>query len=288
MTSIISSSQDRSADDPSDPSAGKSLPLELKAPVEVRVLFLGERLDLRDLAAGPHLWARPLAVRAGQEGVAVLFRYGAVVLFALPPVEEASFLKSLAPMIQGRFAKPETDEARLLLAQEGEERAGNDLIHLRELSLPRLLIVADILAKSVVLAHYEVRLLERFDRLEPIASQLRHGVTRGRAAKELLGHVGDTLLMQQRMVGRAEVSDRPETLWECPELETLFQRLQDEYELTERHRALDRKLELIQETAKTVLDLSNFRRSLRVEWYIVFLIVVEILLTLYELFVRGH
>ena len=38
----------------------------------------------------------------------------------------------------------------------------------------------------------------------------------------------------------------------------------------------------------TLLDLLQNRRSLRVEWYIVILIVVEIVLTLYELFVRAH
>ena len=49
---------------------------------------------------------------------------------------------------------------------------------------------------------------------------------------------------------------------------------------------LDRKLEVIGDTAETLLGLLQDRHSLRVEWYIVLLIVVEILLTLYELFVR--
>ena len=50
---------------------------------------------------------------------------------------------------------------------------------------------------------------------------------------------------------------------------------------------LNRKLELISRTAETVLELLQHRHSLRVEWYIVILIVVEILLTLYELFLHG-
>ena len=37
---------------------------------------------------------------------------------------------------------------------------------------------------------------------------------------------------------------------------------------------------------ETALELLQTRRSLRVEWYIVILIVVEILLTLYDMFVR--
>jgi uncharacterized Rmd1/YagE family protein len=47
--------------------------------------------------------------------------------------------------------------------------------------------------------------------------------------------------------------------------------------------ALERKLELVSRTAETLLDLLQDKRTLRVEWYIVILIVVEIVLTLYEL-----
>lgn len=46
--------------------------------------------------------------------------------------------------------------------------------------------------------------------------------------------------------------------------------------------ALSRKLEVVAETAHTQLELLYNRRTLRVEWYIVILIVFEIVLTLVE------
>ena len=92
------------------------------------------------------------------------------------------------------------------------------------------------------------------------------------------------LLTQHKMIGRAEVVDKPEILWENPALERFYGRLQREYELRERHRALDLKLELIARTVGTFLELLQNKRSLRVEWYIVILILVEILFTIYELF----
>ncbi len=45
-------------------------------------------------------------------------------------------------------------------------------------------------------------------------------------------------------------------------------------------------MSLITTTAETQLELLHNKHSLRVEWYIVILIVVEILLTLYEMFIR--
>jgi uncharacterized Rmd1/YagE family protein len=101
--------------------------------------------------------------------------------------------------------------------------------------------------------------------------------------RALLRHIGDVLGTEHRMVGRVEVTETPEVLWDRPELELLYLQLAREYELRARDRALARKLELISRTASTVLELTQTRRSLRVEWYIVILIVVEILLTLYEM-----
>ena len=73
------------------------------------------------------------------------------------------------------------------------------------------------------------------------------------------------------------------------DLESLYARLATEYELRERQAAIERKLQLTSRTVETVLDLLHHRRSLRVEWYIVILIVIEILLTLYEMFwVTAH
>jgi uncharacterized Rmd1/YagE family protein len=88
------------------------------------------------------------------------------------------------------------------------------------------------------------------------------------------------------MVGRVEVEEKPDLVWDRPDLDRLYVRLGDEYELRERHRALGRKFELISRTVQTLLQLLQHRSTLRVEWYIVILIVVEILITVYERFLR--
>ncbi|HSW52781.1 MAG TPA: hypothetical protein VLG93_06095, partial [Sulfuricaulis sp.] len=68
-----------------------------------------------------------------------------------------------------------------------------------------------------------------------------------------------------------------------PEVERLYLQLENEYELRERNTALERKLALINQTAETVLNLMQNRSMLRVEWYIVILIVVSVLLSLYTM-----
>ena len=77
------------------------------------------------------------------------------------------------------------------------------------------------------------------------------------------------------------VAPKSRNLWEHPELERLNAVLEGEIEIRERLAALDRKLELVARTERTLVDLISTRHALRVEWYIVALIVFEILLTLY-------
>jgi uncharacterized Rmd1/YagE family protein len=88
------------------------------------------------------------------------------------------------------------------------------------------------------------------------------------------------------MSGRLEIEEKPDILWDHPELDRLYARLADEYELKERAIGLARKLSVINETARALSDIIDTERSVRLEMTIVALIVVEILVTLYDLFVR--
>ncbi|MFO1153306.1 MAG: RMD1 family protein [Rhodospirillales bacterium] len=254
----------------------------------MRAVLVAKRIDLRSLYRTDSLAASPLALSAGSEGIAVLFRYGVTVMFHMDAVEQAAFLRSLIAVCDKPLDDQESEEAELVVDKTADERVGaTDVIHLRALSMERLLLVADVLAKSVVLAFDERRAGRVFDRIEPVAERLRSSGGRRLSARELLEHIGDVLMTQHRMVGRVEVTEKPELLWDRPELERLYQRLHEEYELPERDRALTRKLDLISETATTALGLLQARRSHRVEWYIVILIVIEIVLSLYEM-ARTH
>ncbi|HEY9700451.1 MAG TPA: RMD1 family protein [Trichocoleus sp.] len=257
-----------------------------KETVKGRALFLGERLELKDLEATDCLAQLPLVVPAGENGCAVLFRYGAVTLFGLSPVEEASFLISLKPLVVQAFNTPETEEAVLRLEAVGGGRVENGVIWIQDFSIERLQIVAGVLAKSVVLAHYEIGTARIFDQIEPLAEGLQRTTRDERWGKELLRQLGRTLSIQHKIIGRVEITDKPDLLWDAPDLERIYLRLEDEYEIRERHLALERKLNLISQTAETVLDLLRHNTGLRLEWYVVLLIVVEVLLSVYDVFIQ--
>ena len=76
-------------------------------------------------------------------------------------------------------------------------------------------------------------------------------------------------------------------LWDRPDLERLYARLEDEYELKERAVALRLKLGVIGDTAQALTDLIDTERGLRLELIIVLLIVFEIVITFYQMLTGG-
>jgi uncharacterized Rmd1/YagE family protein len=249
-----------------------------------RALLVGERLHSHVLRDPSPLAAHPTILPVGAAGAVVLFRYGVAVFFNCAPMEEGAFLERLRPAVTQPYPTPEVEEIIVRIDPEHPEWLTDNVLYLDHADLASLQIVADALSKSALLSLYEARIASDFDRIEPLAQDLSRTGSLPGHTRELLKDMGALLLTEHRMVGRAEIMDKPEALWEHPELEALFVRIEDEFEIHERHRALERKIGLISQTARTLIDLLQHRHSLRVEWYIVALIVVEIFLTVYQLF----
>ena len=253
--------------------------------IAARAVFLGQRIDLKAFDPARRLPAVLFAMRSGKDGYAVLFRYGVAVLFGMDALEQANFLKELLPWVTSPFDLAEEETVTIGLAAEEPEGVGGTGVSFKAWDAGRLELLAHVLAKSAVLSYYEIRIAETFERIEPIAADMQKGGPSRGKARDLLQHFGNVLSIQRQMIGQVEIEDKPDILWDMPpELERLYGRLEDEFEIRERHSILLHKLELIHRTAETMLGLLQDRRSLHVEWYIVILIVIEILLTLGERF----
>ena len=257
--------------------------------VAAHALHVGDRINTMNFE-GEILSAIPLAIRVNKTGIAVLFRYGVAVLFGMSAEDEIAFLEKLKPRIGGKLTRFEEETAIVALAGEVEDQvqAGGP-IQLRDMSPERLLVIADVLAKSVMLADDEREVAIVFEIIEPFAKELAdHGRTR-RDRKGVLQLIGNALLVQHRVSGRVAIGEKPDALWDRPDLERLYARLEDEYELKERVDALGRKLAVIAETANTLADIIDTRRSLRLELIVVVLIAFEIVITFYQIYAaRGH
>lgn len=264
-----------------------ALTLKVRQHVKARALLLGDRLDLKAFKIADCLATTPLTVEVDADGgVAVLFRYGVVVLFGVKSMDEVRFIDSLKSLVTNHYAMPEIEELEIHC---GNASLGvqSGAVSLDEISLEKVQVIADALSKNLVLSLYEKKVAGEFDKIEPLAQEL---ATHGKVSadtKTLLSKIGGMLLIEHRMVGRAEIGDKPEILWDFPHLGGLYASLEDEFELQERQAALDRKLNLISDTAQTLADVWDNKQLHKLEWYVIGLILFEIVISLFEL-ARQH
>jgi uncharacterized Rmd1/YagE family protein len=269
-------------------------PLQLVEPpalrrMTARALLLGDRIDASGLERSDMISSNPLAFRAGAAGFVALYRFGVAVMVGLSPLEEEEVLNQVKLRVSGPHAHIDDESAQLDISPEHEDKIPpGGIIALRDLSPARLLVVSDALAKTVSLGRDEREVNAVFDVIEPFAAKLfETGRPPGRR-RSMLKLIGQTLLVQHRVSGRVAVEEKPDVLWDRPDLERLYARLEDEYELKERAETLKRKLDVIAETARALTDIIDADRATRLETTVVVLIVTEILLTLAQMAFWHH
>src|SRR6185437_4981622 len=199
-----------------------------------------ERIDTAGLERPDMISQLPLAFRVGEKGMAALFRFGVAVMVGLSPLEEEDLLAKLTSRVSGARARGDDETAVLEIAPDSDEqKASGGPIQIRNLSAPRFLVIADALAKLVASGRPPFR------------------------RRAMLRLIGQALLAQHRVSGRVAVEEKPDVLWDHPELERLYARLADEYELGERADVLKRKLDVIGGAAQALTDIIDADRATR-------------------------
>jgi uncharacterized Rmd1/YagE family protein len=255
-----------------------------------RAILLSDRIDTSQLKHDHVVATIPLTYKFGKDGFVTLFRYGVAVMIGLSPEEEDEALQSLKPRLIRPVQPQEEESVTINLTPDRDDQImpGGPIV-MKAITPGSLIVIADALSKSVVLARDEREVAAVFDLVEPFARQLAEKGRANAGRRTIFKQIGNALLVQQRVAGRVAVSDKPDVLWDRPDLERLYARLEDEYELSERAETLNRKLEVIADTASRLADIVDTKRSLRLEIIVVFLIAFEIVVTFYEIYARnGH
>lgn len=243
----------------------------------VRAFLLSDRIDTANLEHDGVVSTTPVTYKFGKDGFVTLFRYGVAVTLCLSTEEEQQVLRTLEPRLIRPITPPEEETLLIEEAPDKDDQIlpGGPLL-LKTITPEHLVVIADALSKSVVLARDEREVAGVFEIVEPFARQLAEKGRLYAGRRTILRHIGNALLVQHRLSGRVAVTEKPDVVWDRQDLDRLYARLEDEYELKERAEALSRKLAVIADTAEIMTDTIDTRRSLRLEVIIVILIAVEL------------
>ncbi|MFI4938191.1 MAG: RMD1 family protein [Candidatus Berkiellales bacterium] len=253
---------------------------------EVNAVLIGVDINLKALTLRTAPRKEALLVRLADKSVAMIYPYGAIVFFNATTSSTVELITRCQQYTSQLFSTPETEQFTVMIQPDQPEGIIQNKVTIKKISKEHLEIIGDALAKSVILEYHENRIGNLFERIDPIAKSLKERGKLGFRPNELLKHIGASLVMAQEMVGKIEVSDKPLVLWEHFELEPLHAQLVEDLEIIERQSSLERKIELISRTSQISLEVLQQHHSHRLELYIIILIAIEILLQLYELFIK--
>lgn len=250
--------------------------------VTARALQIADRIDLKGLERADSFSKSPLAFTTPSGGHAVVFKSGAAVFFGLSPVEEEAIIDGLADRLTAPAKDREIETAEIASGTTEDTVAANGRIEVRQLDAQRILLIADVMAAAVSLSYDERRVNVPFERVTQVAETLKAGLLTQNSQKDLLKDIGEALLIQSRLAGRTGLDEKPDVLWEHADIERLWMKLAEEFDIKSRATAVAQKLAVIRDSTETLGGLLSTRTSHRLEWYVIALIAVEIGLSLYD------
>ncbi len=144
-------------------------------------------------------------------------------------------------------------------------------------------IISFVIAKSVALERIEEQVDLVLDEMEDLIQQLE----RGKLAipdRKLAKLASSILNFKYKSIAHIMVLDKPEITWDNEELDKLYGRMANLFELSQRYHEIRTKSETLMDITEVFTGLSHAQRSTRLEWIIIILIALEILLYIYTFF----
>jgi uncharacterized Rmd1/YagE family protein len=241
----------------------------------VHARHLGTRIDTRGLAGDI-----VLAQVANAAGLTFAFRYGVAVTFCTSADPIPALDLALLAHVQEPAGQQEIESATLVITDGGKERVDDEgVIQLADGEEPRLLLVATVLAHSVMLSRDEMLVSEVFDSSVPLVADLQVNGKARLSIPAVMRMVGQVLAARHRVMGTAQAGERPDLLWDHPDLDRLYTRLEAEYELGERAEVLERKFGALGDFTEVLLEIAQDKRAVRLEMAVIALIAFEVLLS---------
>lgn len=264
---------------------------------------LDGELDLNRIAAGlkvakRYKWEEPLVLnpatlelceeRAFADQRVYLYYFGAAVFFNCPGELISQFYKSIskaADPLRVSVSRIQPENYSLKVSEGERVAITNDRTIVRKEEAVFVDIIASIIAKSVALEQIEARVDIVFDKMEEIIARLDRGQLAVPDTK--LARTAATILgFKYRSLSHIMILDKPDVTWDSEEADHLYSTLANLFELNQRYSQIKHKSETLLDINEVFTGLSHARRSARLEWIIIILIVIEIVLFLLEMFRR--
>ncbi|MEO8358969.1 MAG: RMD1 family protein [Vicinamibacteria bacterium] len=258
---------------------------------EFHAVAFVESLALREIAAEIAGEPRPAATsgrplydlrRGLGDGEAFYFSFGAVVFRDVAASDREAEVARLRLKRHLQIAANESVRVRVLPA--ATLGVADGYLTVDTLTPGRCLIIALTIAQSAAVEYYERIVDEMFGKTAEWVDGLEKRGTVKMSVRPLHRFIGHAVATRSEVINVLHLLDKPDETWDDPSMAAIYDDLRDEFDLGDRHDALEHKLKNVQESLELILDVARDRRLFLLEASVVALIMLEIVLSL----VRAH
>lgn len=251
------------------------------AKYQAETIYVGESIDLKRVQEGIKQYSfmnrdDPLVIKLLKDQYAVLTKFGTITFWNVSSRLRQQFLGEIKPYVKSKKDHYSYDEDTKVLIGGGVEKVTFEKVYSAHLNVEKIKIISYVLSQSVALERYEDDIDYSLSELGTVVDNLK---TKGKALfseKKLLKQIGRVFSVKQTTVVHLALFDKPESIWESPDLETLYNRMSSEYDLKIRFDILDKKISYLSEISKMMMEFLAEKRNAFLEIIIIVLIVIEI------------
>ena len=214
-------------------------------------------------------------------GGSIVFPYGVVTHWGISLDERRKLHQTLLEFAVKPDPEPKEDNFSYQFDCD-HNRIQSDHIELQSTDFKVLLSLSHAMAQSIKLATFESNAIGTIHATNHLPESLaREGkIPLGR--NEMAKIRGQLFLTKSDIILNYDLLDTPEFFWEHPEYQSIYTMAANYLEIRQRTEVLSKKLETIHELLEMLDDEQKHQHSSTLEWIIIWLIAVEIIMSLVD------
>ncbi len=216
-------------------------------------------------------------------GEVFLYPFGVVVFRDVPREGREVELARLHTARPGLTTEVVREDFAVREEESASIQLNRGVLTVDRLTADRAGIVAQTVAQSAAMEYYERSVEDLFARTGDLVSRLEIRGTVPLRVRPLHRFIGEAISTRNEVLSVLHLLDKPDAVWNDPAMDRIYEDLRGELDLGDRYQSLESKLRGVQEALELVLDVARDRRLVLLELAIVFLIVMELVLSLVRL-----
>ena len=222
-----------------------------------------------------------LAYPAAAGGSVFLFSFGVVIFFDVGQAgREVELLRLRRSLNVMRDAQVISEE--FTVREQGGARpdVADGVLVVDMLTPERASMVALTVAQSAAMEYYERIVDQMFADTDRFVQRLEKRGNISIFTAELHRFIGAAISTRSEVISVLHLLDKPDVVWDDPGAERIYQELRAQFDLADRYQSLELKLRSVQESLSLLTDIARDRRLVLLEASVIFLILIEIIVSL--------